>query len=68
MEILKQLMNAKYLATTYWLTMNNEVIETHTVINYYATSIIFRNHSFASHYNIPLTAQQAKQSIQVINI
>jgi len=56
-------MEGKHLVITCTLTMNNQEIPTHILIDSGATGIVFLDQDFACHHQIPL--QELKERIQV---
>jgi len=53
-EVLEGSMEGKHLVITCTLTMNNQEIPTHVLINCGATGIAFLDQDFARHHQIPL--------------
>jgi hypothetical protein len=53
-EVLEGSMEGKYLVITCSLTVNNQEIPTHALIDGGATGIAFMDQDFAHHHHIPL--------------
>ena len=53
-EVLEGSMEGKHLVITCTLTVNNQEIPTHALIDYGATGIAFMDHDFAHHHDRPL--------------
>jgi hypothetical protein len=61
-EVLEGSMEGKHLVITCSLTMNNQEIPTHALIDCGATGIAFMDQDFARHHQIPL--QELKETKQ----
>jgi hypothetical protein len=59
-EVLEGSMEGKHLVITWTLTINNQEIPTHPLIDCGATGIAFKDHEFACYHQIPLP--QVKQN------
>jgi len=57
-EVLEGSMEGKYLVITCTLTMNNQEIPTHALIDCGATGIAFSDQDFVCHHQIPLQELQ----------
>jgi hypothetical protein len=60
-------MEAKHLVITCTLTVNNQEIPTHALIDCAATGIAFMDQDFSRHYQIPLQELKEKKEVEVIN-
>ena len=61
-------MEGKHLVITCTLTVNNEKIPTHALINCGATGIAFMDQYFARHHQMPLQELKEKRQIEVIDV
>jgi len=66
-EVLEGSMEGKHLVITCTLTVNNQEISTHALIDCGATGIAFMDQDFARHYQIPLHELKEKNQVEVIN-
>jgi len=67
-EVLEGSMEGKHLVITCTLTVNNEKIPTHALINCGATGIAFMDQYFARHHQMPLQELKEKRQIEVIDV
>jgi len=66
-EVLEGSMEGKHLVITCTLTVNNQEIPTHALIDCTATGIAFMDQDFARHHQIPLQESKEKRQVEVIN-
>jgi hypothetical protein len=66
-EVLKESMEGKHLVITCSLTVNNQEIPMHALIDCEATGIAFMVQDFAHHHQIPVQELQEKEQVEVIN-
>jgi len=66
-EVLEGSMEGKHLVITCTLTMNNQEIPTHALIDCGATGIAFMDQDFARHHQIPLQELKEKRQVEVID-
>jgi hypothetical protein len=66
-EVLEGSMEGTHLVITCSLTVNNEEIPTHALIDCRATGIAFLDQDFACHYQIPLQELKEKKQVGVID-
>ena len=66
-EVLDESMEGKHLVITCTLTVNNQEIPTHSLIDCGATGIAFMDLDFARNYQIPLQELREKRQVQVID-
>jgi hypothetical protein len=66
-EVLEGSMEGKHLVITCTLTVNNQEIPTHALIDCGATGIAFMDKDFARHHQIPLQQLKEKKQIEVID-
>jgi len=66
-EVLEQSMEGKYLVITCSLTVNNQEIPTHALIDCGGTGIAFMDQDFARHHQIPLQELEGKKQVEVID-
>jgi hypothetical protein len=66
-EVLEGSMEGKHLVITCTLTINNQEIPTHALIDCGATGIAFMDQDFARHHQIPLHELKEKKPIEVID-
>jgi len=59
-------MEGKHVVITCTLTVNNQEIPTHALIDCGATGIAFMDHDFAHHQGIPLQELKEKKQVEVI--
>jgi hypothetical protein len=64
-EVLKGSMERKHLVITCTLTVNNQEIPTHALIDCGATGIAFMDYDFACHHQIPLQELKKKKQVEV---
>ena len=67
MEILEGSIEGKHLVITCTLTMNNQEISIHALIDCGATGIAFMDEDFAPHHEIPLQELKEKRQVKVID-
>ena len=67
MEVLEGSMEGKHLVITCSLTVNNQEISTHALIDCRATGIAFMDQDFARHHQIPLQERKEKIQVKVID-
>jgi len=60
-------MEEKHLVITCTLTVNNQEIPTHALIDCGATGIAFMDQDFAHHHQIPLQELKEKRQVEVID-
>jgi hypothetical protein len=66
-EVLEGSMEGKHLVITCTLTVNNQEIPTHALIDCGATGIAFMDQDFACHHQIPLQELKEKGQVEVID-
>ena len=66
-EVMEGSMKGKHLVITCSLTVNNQEIPTHALIDCGATGIAFMDQDFARHHQIPLQELMEKTQVQVID-
>jgi hypothetical protein len=66
-EVLEGSMEGKHLVITCSLTMNNQEIPTHALIDCGATCIVLMYQDFARHHQIPLQELKEKKQVEVID-
>jgi hypothetical protein len=66
-EVLEGSMKGKHLVITCLLTVNNQEIPTHALIDCGATCIAFMDQDLAHHHQIPLQELKGKKQVEVIN-
>jgi len=66
-EVLEGSMEGKHLVITCSLTVNNQEIPTHALIDCEATGIAFMDQDFARHHQIPLQELKEKKQVEVID-
>ena len=66
-EVLEGSMEGKHLVITCTLTVNNQKIPTHVLIDCGATGIAFMDQDFARHHQIPLQELKEKKQVEVID-
>jgi predicted aspartyl protease len=66
-EVLEGSMEGKHLVITCTLTVNNQEITTHALIDCGATGIAFMDQDFACHHQIPFQELKEKRQVEVIN-
>jgi len=66
-EVLEGSMEGKHLVITYTLTMNDQEIPTHALIDCGATGIAFMDQDFARDHQIPLQELKENKPIKVID-
>jgi hypothetical protein len=66
-EVLERSMEGKYLVITCSLTVHNQEIPTHALIDCGPTGIAFMDQDFARHYRIPLQELKEKKQVDVID-
>ena len=66
-EVLEGSMECKHLVITCSLTVNNQEIATHILIDCDATGIAFMDQDFARHHEIPLQELNVKRQLEVID-
>jgi hypothetical protein len=66
-ELLEGSMEGKHLVITCTLTVNNQEIPTHALIDCGATGISFLDQDFACHHQIPLQELKEKKQVEVID-
>ena len=67
MEVLEGSMEGKHLVITCTLTVNNQEIPTHALIDCGATGIAFMNQDIARHHQIPLQELKEKKQVEEID-
>ena len=67
MEVLEGSMEGKHLVITCTLTINNQEIPTHALIDCGATGVAFMHEDFACHHQIPLQELKEKRQVEVID-
>ena len=60
-------MEGKHLVITCTLTVNNQEISTHALIDCGATGIVFMDQDFACHHQITLQEFQGKKQVEVLD-
>jgi len=60
-------MEGKHLVKTCTLTVNNQEIPTHPLIDCGATVIAFMDQDFARHHQIPLQELKKKRQVEVMD-
>jgi len=66
-EVLEGSMQGKHLVITSTLTVNNQEIPTHALIDCGATGIAFMDQDCTRHYQIPLQELKEKKQVEVID-
>ena len=66
-EVLEGSMEGKHLVITCSLTVNNQEIPAHALIDCGATGIAFMDQDFARHHQIPLQELKEKKQVEVID-
>jgi len=66
-EVFEGSMEGKHLVITWSLTVNNQNIPTHALIDYGATGIAFMDQDFARYHQIQLQELKEKKQVEVIN-
>jgi hypothetical protein len=66
-EVLEGSMEGKHLVITSTLTVNNQEIPTHALIDCGATGITFMDQDFACHHQITLQKLKEKKPVEVID-
>jgi len=66
-EVLEGSMEGKHSVITCTLTVNNQEIPTHALIDCGATGIAFMDQDFARHHQIPLQGLKEKRQVEVID-
>jgi hypothetical protein len=66
-EVLEGSMEGKHLVITCSLTVNNQEIPAHALIDCGATGIAFMDQDFARHHQIPLQELMQKKKVEVID-
>jgi len=66
-EVLERSKEGNHLVITCTLTMNNQEIPTHTLIDCWATGIAFMDQDLACHHQILLQELQEKRQVKVID-
>jgi hypothetical protein len=66
-EVLERSLEGKHLVITCTLTMNNQEIPTHALIDCSAIGIAFMDKDFACHHQIPLQELREKIQVKVID-
>jgi len=66
-EVLEGSMEGKHLVITCSLSVNNQEIPTHALIDCGATGIAFMDQDFARHHKIPLQELKEKKQVEVID-
>jgi len=66
-EVLEGSMEGKHLVITCTLTVNNQEIPTHALIDCGATGIAFMDQDFARHHQIPIQELKEKKQVEVID-
>ena len=66
-EVLEGSMEGKHLVITCSLTVNNQEIPTHALIDCGSTGIAFMDQDFARHHQIPLRGLKEKKQVEVID-
>jgi len=66
-EVLEGSMEGKHLVITCTLTVNNQEIPTHALIDCRATGIALMDQDFARHHQIPLQELKEKRQVEVID-
>jgi hypothetical protein len=66
-EVLEGSMEGKHLVITCSLTVNNQEISTHALIDWGDTGIAFIDQDFARHHQIPLLELKEKKQVEVID-
>jgi hypothetical protein len=67
LEVLEGSMEGKHLVITYSLTVNNQEIPTHALIDCGATGMAFMDQDFARHHQVPLQEIKVKKQVEVID-
>jgi len=67
LEVLVGSMEGIHLVITFTLTMNNQEIHTHTLVDCGATGIPFIDKDFACHHQIPLVELKEQNLVEVID-
>ena len=66
-EVLEGSMEGKHLVITCTLTVNNQEIPTHALIDCGATGIAFMDQDFACHHQVPLQELKQTRQVQVLD-
>ena len=66
-EVLEKSMEGKHLVITCTLTVNNQEIPTHALIDCRTTGIAYMDQDFARHHSIPLQELKANKQVKVID-
>jgi hypothetical protein len=66
-EVLEGSMEGKHLVITCSLTVNNQEIPMHALMDCGATGIVFMDQDFARHHQIPLQELKKKNQVEVID-
>jgi len=66
-EVLEGSMEGKHVVITCTLTVNNQEIPTHALIDCGGTGIAFMDQDFAHHHQIPLQELKEKKQVEVID-
>jgi hypothetical protein len=66
-DVLAGSMEGKHLVITCSLTIQDQVIQTHALIDCGATGIAFMDQDFARHHNVPLKELKEKRQVEVID-
>jgi hypothetical protein len=66
-DLLEESMEGKHLVITCSLTIQDQVIQTHALIDCGATGIAFMDQDFTCHHNIPQKELIETRQVEVIN-
>jgi len=66
-DVLEGSMEGKYLVITCSLTIHDQVIQTHALIDCGATGIAFMDQDFARHHKVPLKELKERRQVEVID-
>jgi hypothetical protein len=66
-DVLEGSMEGKHLVITCSLTIRDQVIQTHALIDCGATGIAFIDQDFACHHEVPLRELKEKRQVEVID-
>jgi hypothetical protein len=66
-DVLEGSMQGKHLVITCSLTIHDQVIQTHALIDCGATGIAFMDQDFARHHEVPLQDLKEKRQVEVID-
>ena len=66
-DVLEESMEGKHLVITCSLTIRDQVIQTHALIDCGATGIAFMDQDFARHHKVPLKELKEKRQVEVID-